>query len=443
MEEITIAEKENAASDSDPIQDGEERKQLVKENLAKDSPEYKTEEEKEGEEKQPEGSEAQNRLGDILERIQGLIKTYIKLPSEELAMLVAIWVAGTYCYKSFQYYGYLSIRSATPRCGKSQLLKMISLLSAENPPVTSFPTAAVLYRNPRKILIMDEVDQLRDQDKETFGAVLSVLNAGFERGAVIERLEKGKGDKFEVKAFEVFGPKAFAGIERLADTLADRTFAIVLKRVSDRMPRFRADRLMEEIIEIRELLSLWVGEHEAAVISTYANLPTTLEVLKGFDDRFQDIAEPLCTLAMLADQERPEGPSILSKLATSLIASIVRREPTGREGAFQFFLDLVEPIISRRPYKEEDTGMRFISTQHLLQKCQEHPDLSWIESGAALAGLLRRFDLTPINTGHERGYRLTRQWYGEWRNRYPKQLIDVTESKQHDEKEELPQFMNC
>ncbi|MDT3778185.1 hypothetical protein PJI16_11520 [Nitrospira sp. MA-1] len=157
------SEKENAASDSDPIQDGEERKQLVKENLAKenlakDSPEYKTEEKKEGEDKQPEGSEAQNRLGDILERIQGLITTYIKLPSEELAMLVAIWIAGTYCYKSFQYYGYLSIRSATPRCGKSKLLKLISLLSAENPPVTSFPTAAVLYRNPRKILIMDEVD---------------------------------------------------------------------------------------------------------------------------------------------------------------------------------------------------------------------------------------------------------------------------------------------
>lgn len=420
--------KENAASDSEPIQDGAlqtiDRKNSVadtfQEKKRKETDTPMLEEQK----SKIELAQPSIRLGDVLDHIQALLTTYIKLPSKDSAMLIAIWIAETYCYRQFQYCGYLSIRSATPRCGKSQLLGLIARLSAENPPVTSFPTAAVLYRNPRKILVMDEVDQLRNQDKDTFGAVLSVLNSGFERGAVIERLEKGRGDKFEVKSFDVFGPKAIAGIERLADTLADRTFAIVLKRVRERMPRFRADRLKEELSEIREHLTLWMNEHEEAISSTYANLPTTLEILKGFDDRFQDIAEPLCTLAMLADEERPEGPSILDSLSKGLMMTISRREPTGREGAFQAFLDLVGPLVSYKPYKGDGKTDRFISTWQLLQKCQDHPDLSWLESGAALAGLLRSFDLSPISNGQERGYRLTRDGYDEWRERYPKPQLD-------------------
>ena len=36
-----------------------------------------------------------------------------------------------------------------------------------------------------------------------------------------------------------------------------------------------------------------------------SNLPDELPQLREFDDRFQDLAEPLLVIASLADEERP------------------------------------------------------------------------------------------------------------------------------------------
>src|SRR4030095_11313923 len=116
----------------------------------------------------------------------------------------------------------LALRSATPRCGKTRLLRLLALLALDSPSITTTPTAPVLFRSQRKVLILDEVDRLRNADKENFGAVLSILNVGFEKGAVVERTERAKGGNFEVRAFPVYRPVAIAGIESLADTLSDR-----------------------------------------------------------------------------------------------------------------------------------------------------------------------------------------------------------------------------
>jgi hypothetical protein len=61
------------------------------------------------------------------------------------------------------------------------------------PSITTNPTAPVLFWNQRKVLVLDEVDRLRNADKENFGAVLSILNVGFEQGAIVERMEKTRG----------------------------------------------------------------------------------------------------------------------------------------------------------------------------------------------------------------------------------------------------------
>ena len=357
------------------------------------------------------------KLGDILDHIANVITRYITLPSDGLAMLIACWIAGTYTYERFEYFGYLAIRSATLRCGKSQLLKLIALLCPGTPPVTTSPTASVLFRNPRKIIILDEIDQLRNQDKDTFGAVMSVLNAGFEKGSVVERMEKGGKDGFQVQPFKMYGPKALAGIEQLADTLADRTFAIVLKRSPTRPPRFRPDRMEDELQGIRQDLASWMHAHGVIIGAAYRNLPDSSPVLEGFDDRFQDIAEPLVVLATLADAERAEGPKILDGLRDGLTAAAISREPSGREEAIHNFLDLADSLVNRHDVK-------FIPTEELLEECGHCPELSWIQNGSGLAGLLKKFDLKSSSNGRRRGYRIRRSWVDEWRTHYPKPLTD-------------------
>ncbi len=302
------------------------------------------------------------RLADLLDEIVAIIQRYIQLPSESSAMIIALWITQTYCFQSFQYFGYLAIRSATPRCGKSQLLRVVSKMCVDTPPITTAPTPAVLYRNSRAVVILDEIDQLRNQDKDSHGAVLAVLNAGFERGNVIQRVDKSGGGSFEVKEFDVYGGKAIAGIEQLADTLSDRTFSIELKRVKSRMPRLRLHLMESTFQEIRDRLTQWMAEHEDALRETYGSLPDESPMLASFDDRFQDIAEPLVVLATLADQERPEGLSILDRLGEGLTTTFWRREPSGREGAFIAILHIVEQYIG-----EEDSV--FISTDELLEEC--------------------------------------------------------------------------
>ncbi len=201
----------------------------------------------------------QARLADLLEEIAGLVEHYVCLPRAALNVLIACWIAVTYCHERFQYCGYLALRSPTPRCGKTRLLKIIAMHAHGEPPITTDPTAAVLFRCRRRVLILDEIDRLRSQDRKTFGQVMAVLNQGFEKGGIVERTEKGPGGEFHVVQFPVYGPKALSGIERLTDTLADRAFTIHMKRSRHRMPRLNARRLRDKAETIRIALANWMA----------------------------------------------------------------------------------------------------------------------------------------------------------------------------------------
>lgn len=355
------------------------------------------------------------RLADLLDEVAGLIDNYTTMPRDGLSMLIAAWIASTYTFKRFRYCGYLRLRSATPRCGKSRLLSLVAAVSNGEPPVTSAPSAALLIRRTRPVLLLDEVDRLRNADKETYGDVLGVLNVGFEAGGTFEKLEKAKGGQWEVKAFPVYGPVALAGLEHVADTLADRAFSIQMKRAPKRLPRLNRRRLTETAQRVRQDFEVWASRRGDDIEKVYAALPDEVPILATFDDRFQDIAEPLVVLASVADDERGnDAPPVLPRLLRGLRAAAGHREPSGRERELAAFLDLVE---DRLPGTAEDV---FIASADLLEAFREHPDLSRIESGRSLAGLLKNFELYAGTNSAKttRGYTVTRAWIEEWRTRY-------------------------
>jgi hypothetical protein len=353
------------------------------------------------------------RLADLLDETSELIDRYVALPRKDVSMLVAVWIASTYLYLLVRFCGYLALRSATPRCGKSRLLSLVAALSNGEPPVTANPSAASLFRRTRPVLILDEVDRLRNADKETFGDVLAVLNVGFEFGGCVERVEKTKGGAFEVRQFPVYGPVALAGIEKLADTLDDRAFSIQMKRAPQRLPRLNRRRLAETAARLREGFAAWAEHHGQTVENVYNALPDELPDLTPFDDRFQDISEPLVVLSTLADAERANGaPPILPRLLAGLRAAAGHREPSGRERELSALLALIE---DRLPPGADEV---FLTSASLVEDFRDHPDLSRIETGRALAGLLKHFDCAPVSTGKVRGYNFRRSWIEEWRGRY-------------------------
>ena len=105
------------------------------------------------------------KLADVLDEMAGILREYMALPYPHVDVLAATWIAGTYCYREFQTYGYLVLRSATPRCGKTRLLKLIARLCCGNPKMTVSPTPATLFRSNR-VLILDDATSSVDATTE-------------------------------------------------------------------------------------------------------------------------------------------------------------------------------------------------------------------------------------------------------------------------------------
>ena len=244
------------------------------------------------------------RVADEIEHIETTILEHCSLPHPALATLLACWIANTFMFKLFRYCGYISLRSDEPQCGKSRVLRLIGIFSKGNPKPMTIPTPAVIFRRAQGVMLLDEVDNLRGQDKQVQGLLLAVLNAGFEEGNTVPRNERkttkeGK-DEWVLEEFDVYGPKAFAGLESLANTLADRTFAIKMQAAETRRPRLKPHKIEPEAAWRRASLGLWAAETESILKQAVNDMPDELPSLMAYDHRFQDIAEPLVTIATIA-----------------------------------------------------------------------------------------------------------------------------------------------
>lgn len=356
------------------------------------------------------------RLADELEQIEALIHRYVELSDSALAMLIAVWIANTYTFECFDYCGYLHIQSATPGCGKTTLLKVLRHLATGKPPILTAPTAAVVFRTQKdvKVLFIDEAERLRDHDKENFGTLLAVLNAGIEKDGQVIRLKKNRRDDYDPRAFPVFGPKGLAGLEDLAATLESRCFHVQMQRAVTRVDRFRSRKVEQAAKPIRDHLKQWAtGQRESlkAVYDKIVQTERSIPELKGYDDRLQDLAEPLMVLASVADAERPEGPLIAPRLIEGIKAASGDRSPTGKERDIVAFLHGARLLL-------DGQDRAFVTARDLLTTCQETPGLSGLEDAQSLAVFLKLFGLASRSNGTCRGYELRREWVDDLSKRY-------------------------
>ena len=353
-------------------------------------------------------------LAVLLQRIAAILNKYVELPKAEYGTLISLWIANTYVYQMFNSCGYLRLKSAIPRCGKSRLLELVGTLVDPPVPIMTMPTAAILFRSQRPVLILDEVDNLRQKDKDAYADILAILNMTYKKGGVIERCS---GPNHEVITFDVYRPIALAGIEGIADTLADRCFIIPMKRASTRPPRLNLRKMEKEFTEIRSGLSAWFQkqEHVDLIRKTYDKLPDAIPDLAGYDDRLQDVAEPLFLIATLADQ-MTLGSNLKTEFLDALVKVSEHREPSGREKGLISFLDIAQQKLG---IQEEV----FVSSTELVRACMEETDdLMWIDSWVKLKNFLKNFDLSPRqnSSGTKRGYDLKKEWVNEWETRYSK-----------------------
>jgi hypothetical protein len=101
----------------------------------------------------------------------------------------------------------------------------------------------------------------------------------------------------QLKYFDVFGPKAFAGIGTLPETIASRSIPIRLERKArtERVARLRYAREFAATARIREVLEEWSTAAVPVLVEVEPSLPEALS------DRQWDLWEPLFAIADLAD----------------------------------------------------------------------------------------------------------------------------------------------
>ena len=333
-----------------------------------------------------------------LDALAAFLVRYVVLPDGRTARWLAAWALGTWCYRAFRIFPYLSIRSAEKRCGKSRLLGLLAHVCFNASPVTAHPTEAQLYRSAARtggVQLFDEVETLRG-DKDRFDALITVLNVGFERGGVVTRLEK-RGERFVEAPYEVYAPRVLAGIAGLKDTLEDRALPLFMlrKRRSEPVARLGA-ATDEEAKALQQACGLACLTAIARIVSAYDEAPTLLE-REGIDDRAVDLWSPLIALARVADlEDQGERTRELLDVARELSAV---RDADADGGTTARLVEALDTF--RVGYGET------VTPADLLQALRARPGWDWVKSTRRLAGLLN-----PLGIARRQLWNGERRWWG-------------------------------
>ena len=230
--------------------------------------------------------------------IERFIADFVILPAGT-SLPLTVWVVGTYCYKTFDSFAYLLVTSPAPRCGKTRLLEVLSLI-VSTPRRTANISESALFRVIEKFaptLLLDEAENLRGKG-ERAEYLRGLINAGNRADATVMRCV---GKDFDPKEFSVFCPKVISGIGHFPHTIKDRSIVVGMQRrkAEEKLRRFifREARPIGE--ELRRRAQMFIERERQQVERAYTSLD-----LQFLEDREAEVWEPLFALLGVADPSR-------------------------------------------------------------------------------------------------------------------------------------------
>ena len=300
--------------------------------------------------------------------------------AEYQKVTVGLWTFHTYNFNKFHYTPYLFIEGPTKACGKSRLLRIVQNLSHWGLSVSDISEAALVrvISKHKPTICVDEFDELTKRRSDLTG----ILNGGFERGQPSIRAIKVKDD-YEAQAFDLYCPKAFAGIDvRVAPALRSRAIQIKLAR---KPPGQEVEplpyALFEALLDTRRKLLRWTQDN---VHKLTIHLEQLAPLAREFGDRARDLWVPLYAVAHALEENWPER---CLEAARAICGASDDRDPREK---------LVHDIAAVFDEIEADR----ISSSDLVKKLKEI-DVFWGDldgrplTQARLADMLRPFGVKP------------------------------------------------
>lgn len=307
-----------------------------------------------------------------------LIDRFISCDEHQKCAIV-LWIILTWCISAFKIAPILAITALTKGAGKTQVLTLISKLCYE-PLSASNITVASLFRAIEKFkptFLLDEFDTYLKQNEDMRG----VINAGFERNGYVIRCDE---DLTPVK-FNVYCPKALAGIGKLPETIEDRSIVIQMcrKRTSEIKEKLRhADD--EDFNNLKDLVVNWSQENLEVLAKARPEIPSQLS------DRKQDCWE---SLLAIADQLGAD------------VAVQARRAAIALSGKNNDEAPVFEEILIAIKAIFEKCGVDKLSTADLIKFLCEDDEAPWkyfnngrVITARQLARLLKEFHITSKQT---------------------------------------------
>jgi hypothetical protein len=243
-------------------------------------------------------------LAELLEDARAFFTRYIVVTGVQ-ADAVALWIAHTYVYDCGRATPYAHFRSPEPGSGKTAALEVLALCCKTAYAVDDL-TAAAMFRLIEKrhpTLLFDEVDGVFGKKaSDSTEDIRKVLNSGYKRGKKAVRCVPPSN---EIKEFDVFCPKALAGLHELPGTLAHRAIPIDMQPPlpSDLYVDLDDDEALDaETATLRSRFQAWADSAEP-VLRDPRLKPVKLFAL---DARGNEIWRTLFRISDLAGEDWPE-----------------------------------------------------------------------------------------------------------------------------------------
>jgi Protein of unknown function (DUF3631) len=236
----------------------------------------------------------------LLDSVRQLVTRYVRLPGDEYADAIALWVVHAHAITAATTSPRLIFKSPEKASGKTRCLEVLDTIVPAPLFTVNASVAAVfrLLKDEQASLLFDETDAIFNPRAAVQHEDLrALLNAGWRKGATVARVV-GDGKKMRVERFPVYAAVALAAIGDLPETIESRAIIIPMRRRApdEALESFRLRRVVTVAEPLRESLSWWAERYHDQLAEREPRLPD------GINDRLADSWEPLLAIAELADE---------------------------------------------------------------------------------------------------------------------------------------------
>ena len=222
------------------------------------------------------------------------LRDFVYIRDGSLYDVLTTWVIGTYVFTVFRFFPYLHI-NAERGSGKTLLLEILAPICFNGELLTNPGASPLLSIIQWKLptLLIDETEALTTEHAARKTDLMAILRTGFASSGKVVRANR---------EFPTYCPKAFAGINTIDDTLADRTIVVKMTRKTeaDNVQHYLVtEQLLKRQAELRDELYSFGLEHGPGIAASYNVSDPARTDLSHLRNRSYDIWRPLITIADL------------------------------------------------------------------------------------------------------------------------------------------------